>query len=126
MKLTASQAAKQTGKSIPTITRAIKSGKISAERTNSGGYIIEPSELFRVFKPVTVKGNVTDKKLDDETPNELGALQDKVKFLEEALLDAKNERDEWRDQAKRLTLALPAPENKSTSEPHKWWKFWTR
>lgn len=126
MKLTASQAAKQTGKSIPTITRAIKSGKISAERTNSGGYLIEPSELFRVFPPVTVKDNVTSKKLDVETPNELGALQDKVKLLEEALVDAKNERDEWRDQAKRLTLALPAPENKSTSEPHKWWKFWLR
>lgn len=126
MKLTASQAAKQTGKSIPTITRAIKSGKISAERTKSGGYLIEPSELFRVFQPVTVKGNVTDKMLDSETPNEIGVLQDKVKFLEEALLDAKNERDEWRDQAKRLTLALPAPENKSTSEPHKWWKFWSR
>lgn len=126
MKLTASQAAKQTGKSIPTITRAIKSGKISAERTNSGGYLIEPSELFRVFQPVTVKGNVTDKTLDTETQNEIGVLQDKVKFLEEALLDAKNERDEWRDQAKRLTLALPAPENKSTSEPNKWWKFWSR
>lgn len=126
MKLTASQAAKQTGKSIPTITRAIKSGKISAERTNSGGYLIEPSELFRVFPPVTVKDNVTGKKLDAETPNELGVLQDKVKLLEEALVDAKNERDEWRDQAKRLTLALPAPENKSTSEPHKWWKFWLR
>lgn len=126
MKLTASQAAKQTGKSIPTITRAIKSGKISAERTNSGGYLIEPSELFRVFPSVTVKDNVTGKMLDTETPNELGVLQDKVKLLEEALVDAKNERDEWRDQAKRLTLALPAPENKSTSEPHKWWKFWLR
>lgn len=126
MKLTASQAAKQTGKSIPTITRAIKSGKISAERTNSGGYLIEPSELFRVFLPVTVKDNVIGRKLDDETPNELGVLQDKVKLLEEALVDAKNERDEWRDQAKRLTLALPAPENKSTTEPQKWWKFWLR
>lgn len=126
MKLTASQAAKQTGKSIPTITRAIKSGKISAERTNSGGYLIEPAELFRVFPPVTVKDNVTGKKLDTETPNELGVLQDKVKLLEEALVDAKNERDEWRDQAKRLTLALPAPEKKNTPEPHKWWKFWLR
>lgn len=126
MKLTASQAAKQTGKSIPTITRAIKSGKISAERTSSGGYLIESSELFRIFNPVTLKANVYEKKLGHETPNEIGILQNKVKLLEEALIDAKNERDEWRDQAKRLTLALPAPENKKVSEPHKWWKFWLR
>jgi len=120
MKLTASQAAKQTGKSIPTITRAIKSGKISAERTNSGGYLIEPSELFRVFDTITVKDNVTDKKLDYET----SALIEKIQLLETTLLDMKNERDEWRDQAKRLTLALPAPKNEIASEPHKWWKFW--
>jgi len=124
MKLTASQAAKQTGKSIPTITRAIKSGKISAERTSSGGYLIEPSELFRIFSPITTVGNVTQKKLADETPNEVGALQEKIHFLENALLDAKTERDEWREQAKRLTLALPAPEKREHPEPSTWWKFW--
>jgi len=124
MKLTASQAAKQTGKSIPTITRAIKSGKISAERTGSGGYLIEPSELFRIFQPITLGYNVTSKKLDYETPSETGVLQEKIKFLENALLDAKNERDEWRDQAKRLTIALPAPEKKDDEIPYKWWKFW--
>lgn len=124
MKLTASQAAKQTGKSIPTITRAIKSGKISADRTSSGGYFIEPSELFRVFQPVTENSNVTSQKLDHETSNEIDVLQDKVKLLEEALIDAKNERDEWREQAKRLTHALPAANRKNLSEPHTWWKFW--
>lgn len=126
MKLTASQAAKQTGKSIPTITRAVKSGKISAERTDSGGYLIEPSELFRVFAPVTIKDKVTGKSLGGETCGELGALQDKVKLLEEVLVDVKNERDEWREQAKRLTLALPTPENISTPRPYKGWKFWLR
>jgi len=124
MKLTASQAAKQTGKSIPTITRAIKSGKISAEKTNSGGYLIDPSELFRVFPPVTMKDNVIVKKLGNETHHETVALKEKIELLESALLDAKNERDEWREQAKRLTLALPKPDEKDSSKPHTWWKFW--
>ena len=33
-------------------------------------------------------------------------------MLEAALSDAKAERDEWRDQAKRLAMALPAPDQK--------------
>ena len=105
MKLSANEAAKRTGKSIPTITRAIKSGKISAERLDSGGYLIDPSELFRVFPPIT--------KSNDETPlvtsPETLFLQEKISLLEAALADAKAERDEWRDQAKRLATALPAP-----------------
>jgi len=120
MKFTASQAAKETGKSIPTISRAIKSGKISAERTPSGGYLIEPSELFRVFKPITVKPNVMGKTLDSETPYETLLLQQKVAVLEAALSDARDERDEWRNQAKRLSLSLPSPEQRKN--PRKWWR----
>lgn len=48
-KLSASQAAKQVGKAIPTITRAIKKGKLSATKTDEGGYLIDPAELFRVW-----------------------------------------------------------------------------
>src|SRR5699024_7092853 len=114
MKLSASEAAKRTGKSVPTITRAIRSGKVSAERTYSGGYLIDPSELFRVFPAVTSTNDQTLSKLGVETPlvtlDETRSLQDKVSSLEASLAEAKAERDEWRDQAKRLAMALPAPE----------------
>ena len=112
MRLSASEAAKQTGKSVPTITRAIKSGKISAERTESGGYRIDPSELFRVFSPVTKGNDETQTVLDDETHNitdETRLLREKMQLLEAALNDARQERDEWRDQAQRLAKALPSP-----------------
>jgi len=114
MKLSANEAAKRTGKSVPTITRAIKSGKISAEKTGKGGYLIEPSELFRAFPAITEPNDETPPMLEYETPkrhlHEALLLQEKVSSLEAALADAKAERDEWRDQAKRLAMALPAPE----------------
>lgn len=117
LKLSASQAAKRTGKSVPTITRAIKSGKLSAEKSGSGGYQIEASELFRVFKAVTEDPNVKSNTLGSETPvtplNETPdthMMREQIATLEAALSDAKAERDEWRDQAKRLALALPSPE----------------
>ena len=44
-----SQAAKKTGLSKSTISRAIKAGRISASRQDDGAYLIEPAELFRVY-----------------------------------------------------------------------------
>lgn len=128
MKLSANEAAKRTGKSVPTITRAIKSGKISAEKTGAGSYLIDPSELFRVFPPVTSRNDVTPTRLEHEThgvtPLETRLLQEKISDLEAALADAKAERDEWRDQAKRLAMALPAPEPEGSSKPAP--GFWAR
>jgi len=43
------QAAKAAGKSKPTLSRAIKAGRLSATRTESGAYEIDPAELARVF-----------------------------------------------------------------------------
>jgi len=44
-----SQAAKETGLSKSTVSRAIKAGRISALRQDDGAYLIEPAELFRVY-----------------------------------------------------------------------------
>lgn len=130
MKLSANEAAKQTGKSVPTITRAIKSGKISAERTDAGGYLIDPSELFRVFRPVTTAPLDTQSILHGETPSFSASvtlvLEEKIKALEAALADTKAERDEWRDQAKRLAMALPAPDQTRVDKSPSRWKLWQR
>jgi hypothetical protein len=47
--LTLGQAAKVTGKNKTTILRAVRDGRISALRDESGQYAIEPIELFRLF-----------------------------------------------------------------------------
>ena len=130
MKVSASEAAKRTGKSVPTITRAIKSGKISADRTESGSYLIDPSELFRVFPATTHPNDETPSKLGYETPrvilSETRSLQEKVSNLEASLAEAKAERDEWREQAKRLAMALPAPEAAKQKIPRQPKGFWKR
>ena len=51
-KLSIRRAAKQAGVSRSTLLRAIQTGKMSAHRKEGGdGYLIDPSELFRVFEP---------------------------------------------------------------------------
>ncbi|WP_214645165.1 helix-turn-helix domain-containing protein, partial [Tritonibacter aquimaris] len=53
MNYTLGQAAKATGKSKTTIQRAIAKGLISAKKNASGVYQIDPSELHRVFTPIS-------------------------------------------------------------------------
>jgi predicted site-specific integrase-resolvase len=59
MSYTLGDAAKAVGKSKTTLHRAIKSGRISAKKSEDGSYSIDPSELHRVFPPVTAV-TVTD------------------------------------------------------------------
>src|SRR4051794_35625628 len=45
------EAARQAGVTKSTIHRAVQQGRLSASRTEGGGYAIEASELFRVYPP---------------------------------------------------------------------------
>lgn len=97
---TARQAAKETGKSVSTISRAIKSGRLSAKKSESGGYDIEAAELFRVFdqkkkKAQPVAQGVENTKTkqgatvasDNETQSKISLLELEIKFLNERLTD---------------------------------------
>lgn len=65
MKYSLSEAAKATGKNKTTIQRAIKNGKISASKGDSGSYEIEPSELHRVFPPVAAQRDAQHRQSND-------------------------------------------------------------
>ena len=49
MSYTLGQAAKACGRSKMTLARAIKAGRISATRTETGTFAIDPAELHRVY-----------------------------------------------------------------------------
>lgn len=121
MGLSAREAAKAAGKAVTTITRAIENGKLSAARTDNGGYDIDPAELFRAFPK---KSSATPQELQHATTeetNENKALLREVELLREALADARHERDRWRDMADRLAIAPPTP-----SPPHVPLSLWQR
>jgi len=115
MKYTAGQAARATGVATATITRALKSGKISGQKDESGAWVIDPAELHRVFPPLAVKDGISPSTKGIETQNathervpEISALEREVQTLREALSDAREDRDKWRDMAERLSLAPPS------------------
>ena len=49
MQLSLSAAAKKVDRSKSTLSRAIKDGRLSANRCEDGSYQIDPAELYRVF-----------------------------------------------------------------------------
>ena len=113
--LSAGQAAKAVGLTTPTISKALKSGKLSYIEKTANGYQIDPTELFRVFTPVSDRPVAPVATLGLETAmvmpeiveirvanarleSELGS----IKVLADEL---RQERDEWRKQAQTLLLA---------------------
>ena len=121
MKLTATQAAKEVGKSTPTITRAIKTGRLSATLNDKKQYEIEPSELFRVYPRVTGDSNTQHKMLRDATPQSNNVLQLEIDMLKQRLSekngiieDIKKERDEWRITCQKSHNLLEHQNKRST------------
>jgi len=87
MELTLNQAAKEVGKAKSTLSKAIKSGKLSAALQEDGSYRIDASELFRVFPPSIMTIPAFPEGNPKETPSNTLELTLKIERLE-AELDA--------------------------------------
>lgn len=152
MSWSVSHAARETGLSKSTISRAIKSGRISAARQHDGSYLIEPAELFRVY-PRNVAQPSSDarhgavrnplKEASANISNEIELLKLKLAMTEELLAqereNSKRQHETLQDLRKRLdaatdkvlALAQPAQLNADTSfdavrNPRKrgfWWSW---
>lgn len=97
MSYTLGEAAKATGKSKPTIQRAIKSGKISASKKEDGTYDIDPAELHRVYPVKQSVSNADNDMKQSVTPNNNGELQAELDAMRRELEQTNLERDRERE-----------------------------
>jgi hypothetical protein len=85
------QAAKAAGISKTSLHRAIQKGRVSAAKNDNGSYEIEPSELHRVYPPVTDEDRSANPDLEQirtpETAVETVVLRREVELLRERLAD---------------------------------------
>lgn len=149
MQYTAGQAANAVGKNIATITRAIKSGKISASKGVDGAWRIDPAELHRVF-PIAPQDLRNPKMQRDATPpqeavasadngllQEVAVLRERVRAQEMLLSDRADQIDDLRsrldkegDERRRLAAILtdqsaarPGVDRQADASRRRWWPF---
>ena len=100
------EAAKEVGLSRPAIFNAIKRGRLSATKDAQGRFIIDPAELFRVYKPI----NNTTVNNDMVSLTEVNHLNQLLSMKDQLLQQVINERDDLRkrleEESRRLTLLL--------------------
>lgn len=128
MPLSLREAADACGASKSTILRAIKAGRLSAARTDDGGYAIDPAELHRVYPArIARNGPRTDAAGQDApapAPDATAALEAQIEALREVLrradqhlADVREDRDRWRAQAEQAQRLLV-----DRREPRPWWR----
>lgn len=121
MALTLNQAAKTCGRSKSTLLDAVRSGRMTAPKDDRGRYVIDPSELHRVF-PFQAPDRSADQFPEPQpttfgnyptTPADRG-LGREVELLREMLAKAEANADHWRALAERQQALL---EDKRPKEP---------
>src|SRR4051794_27570534 len=128
-------AARQVGVPRSNLYRAIQSGRLSATRTDVGGYAIDPAELFRVYPPKAERTrqsatvcveqdaqppatDVTEMRVRIATlEGDLQARTAELRTVRELADNLKVDRDAWKGQAERLVLAPPRQDGR------RWWPF---
>ena len=128
MPYTLGQAAKMVGRSKPTIARAIRHGRLSASRTETGAFAIDESELARVFQ---VSGNGAGTMLravpgeaDGTSQATLRVERDRLlaerEDLRETIRDLRHRLDSEVEERRRLLAML------TDQRTRPWWRRWFR
>ena len=134
MSITLKEASEQVGVTRQTLMKAIKNGRVSAEKSPAGEWRIEPVELFRVWP--AVKGvqhltqvHLTGGDMGGASPVEgevITLLKEQIDLLRSQLDDVRADREDiradrnhWRQIAERglLTDQRPPPERTPVAAP---------
>ena len=126
------QAADAVGRGKPAILKAIKSGRISAQKDAFGQWQIEPVELHRVYPVVTGNGSGTAAGEREEIPKEVSdvgaeavALRERLLADKDALIaDLRNERDRLLKllEEHATSVRLLTDERQKAKQPRRWWR----
>ena len=114
-------AAKATGMTKSALSKAIATGRLSAKKNEFGRFDIDPSELHRVYPPLSAPEK-SEHEQTQETTNENRVLKAKLEGLEQLLAEIREDRDHWRRQA--TALLTSQQEAKTAPPPRPWWALW--
>ena len=136
--ITLGEGSRLTGLGKTTLARAIKAGRLSATRTTTGSYEIDPAELSRCY-PFKAPTEATDATVaatgpvlwvhrTGATPDATGAtavleaqvagLREIGDLLRRQLDEVREDRERWRSQAEAAQRLITGP----SQERRPWWR----
>ena len=146
MAYTLKQAAIASGKSKPTVLRAIQTGKISATRDETAGsWLIDPAELHRVYPPIAAETVHNAEMTQSVIHNETVLLRREIEIsrkerererqeAQATIADLRRRLDTEAEERRRLTALLAdrsttpaapiAPQSEPLAPQSRWW--WPR
>ena len=137
MKYTLQQAAQAAGKSKSTILRAIKSGRLSATRTAAKHFLVDPSELHRVFPMTRHDAPESTPMTRHDAGNDAASLPGNYQWdrerkqMESTIEDLRRRLDDSEDERRRISEKLSGllthqPETERETKPTagRWRKAW--
>src|SRR5271165_2224201 len=108
-KLSLLEAAKEVGKSKATVWRAARRGALSVTKNDAGQFMVDSSELFRVFEPKRSEPRGMTQDAAVQVTHEADGVAVRLAVAEAKLEALRQALDSWQAQAERLALAAPVP-----------------
>ncbi len=132
---TLGEAARQCGVAKGTISKAVRTGKLSASRNEDGSFKIDPAELaryletnghrFRSETGSTDQLETREKHADARADTLVAELRAVIADLRAdrdcTISDLRADRDHWRAQAEQALRLLPGPQPERRQ-----WRWWRR
>ena len=120
--ITLRQAVEQFDVSRPTLTKALKKGKISGAKDAKGTWSVDPSELSRVYKPRYKEQETEHPKEHQANTPDFNYLQGKVDALEAQIEDLKEQRNIAHDRAAQSDARLYGVLEDLRPNKRTWWQ----
>lgn len=113
--LTLAQAAIEVGMSKSGLLKAIKSGRISANKDDGGQYYIDPAELFRVYTPVS-EGARTIEQHGADSMHTIELMRELLKQIQSERDDLRRRLDQESEERRRLNQMLLSYQSTKTEQ----------
>jgi hypothetical protein len=119
-------AAAAAGVNRSTVLRAIKAGRLSAQRDATGGWAIDPAEFHRVFPALPTAPAASAQQDQQQIDAQVALLRNMVEQLRRDMDDLRHDkedlrqdRDHWREAFQAAQRQLPAPAQPDAREGNK-------
>ena len=117
------EAVKEFQVSRPTLTKALNNGKVSGKKDDSGTWMMEASEISRVYKPRTLLPDKEHVKISDKNTNEHHYMKGKLEALESYVDDLKEQRNKAENRADAAEARVTALLSNQSTKRRGWWPW---